>query len=255
MGWTKVALPILVLIFWEIVPDAGIVSQRILPPLHNVLIGFYELLVKGIPPGHLLSKHIAYSLLRVGLGFAIAFGVALPLGIFMGLSGRIRNFFLPLVEAIRPIPPLAWIPISILWFGIGIKSAAFIIFLGAFFPIISNTLMGVMHVQRAFVEAAMLLGAKRLDLVVKVYLPSAAPAIFTGAKVGLGVAWMTLVAAEFTGIKEGYGLGFMIMTARDIQRPDQIMAGMLVIGVMGFLLNRGISILEAFLVPWAKQRL
>jgi ABC-type nitrate/sulfonate/bicarbonate transport system permease component len=156
----------------------------------------------------------------------------------------------PLFEVVRPIPPLAWIPIAILWFGIGIKSAAFIIFLGAFFPILLNTISGVQSIHPILVEAARTLHAKEKDIFLKVLLPGAVPSIFVGMRIGIGIGWMTLVAAEFTGVKEGYGLGYMIMSARDIQRPDEILAGMLVIGIMGLLIDMGLRATESRALGW-----
>jgi ABC-type nitrate/sulfonate/bicarbonate transport system permease component len=154
------------------------------------------------------------------------------------------------VELARPVPPLAWIPISILWFGIGLSSAAFIIFLGAFFPILLNTIAGVTSVSPTLVEAARTLGAGRRQVLCKVLLPGAAPSMFLGLRIGVGIGWMTLLAAEFAGVKSGYGLGHLIMTARDIQRPDLIMAGMAVIGVLGLSIDAGLRRLERRALPW-----
>jgi ABC-type nitrate/sulfonate/bicarbonate transport system permease component len=151
---------------------------------------------------------------------------------------------------VRPIPPLAWIPIAILWFGIGMKSAAFIIFLGAVFPIILNTVAGVLSINPLLVEAAKTLNAGEKDIFFKVLLPGSAPSIFLGMRIGVGIGWMTLVAAEFTGVREGYGLGYMIMTARDIQRPDEILAGMLVIGITGLLINLLLRGCEGKIIRW-----
>jgi ABC-type nitrate/sulfonate/bicarbonate transport system permease component len=191
-----------------------------------------------------------YSLYRVALGYAIAALLAIPLGLLVGWSPVLLRTTRPLFEVVRPIPPLAWIPIAILWFGIGIKSAAFIIFLGAFFPILLNTISGVLSVQPILLEAARTLHAKEKDIFLKVLLPGAVPSIFVGMRIGIGIGWMTLVAAEFTGVKEGYGLGYMIMTARDIQRPDEILAGMLVIGVIGLLIDIGLRTAESKTIKW-----
>ncbi|MDZ7695529.1 MAG: ABC transporter permease [Deltaproteobacteria bacterium] len=147
-------------------------------------------------------------------------------------------------------PPLAWIPIAILWFGIGMKSAAFIIFLGAFFPILLNTISGVLSINPLFFEVAQTLNADKKDIFFKVLIPGAIPSIFVGMRIGVGIGWMTLVAAEFTGVKTGYGLGYMIMTARDIQRPDEIIAGMLVIGLIGILINAMLKGVESRMVRW-----
>jgi NitT/TauT family transport system permease protein len=191
-----------------------------------------------------------YSLYRVALGYVVASVLAIPLGLLMGWSARLLRLIRPLVEVVRPIPPLAWIPIAILWFGIGIKSAAFIIFLGAFFPILLNTIAGVLSINPILVEAARTLHAKEKDIFYKVLLPGSVPSIFVGMRIGVGIGWMTLVAAEFTGVKEGYGLGYMIMTARDIQRPDEILAGMLVIGLIGLLVDIGLRTIESRTIRW-----
>jgi ABC-type nitrate/sulfonate/bicarbonate transport system permease component len=176
--------------------------------------------------------------------------VAVPLGILMGWSRRVRDWIEPLVEILRPIPPLAWIPIAILWFGIGIRSAAFIIFLGAFFPVLLNTVSGVRSIDPLLIEAAQMLNAGRRFIFLKVLLPGSVPSILTGMRIGIGIGWMSLVAAEFTGVRQGYGLGYMIMTARDIQRPDEILAGMLVIGLIGLGIDGGLRLAERRLVRW-----
>ncbi|HWR58225.1 MAG TPA: ABC transporter permease, partial [Thermodesulfovibrionales bacterium] len=154
------------------------------------------------------------------------------------------------VEMVRPIPPLAWVPISILWFGIGDASASFIIFLGAFFPILLNTITGSSSVNKRLIEAAVLLGAGKSALFMKILVPGAMPSIVTGLRISLGIGWMTLVAAEFTGVKSGYGLGYMIMTARDIQRPDLIISGMAVIGLIGYAMDFVVRKIESVILKW-----
>jgi ABC-type nitrate/sulfonate/bicarbonate transport system permease component len=231
-------LPVLLLLcFWQAICFLGTVPNYVLPSPIQIMEGLRTLLVTGMPPGHLLQNHILYSLYRVGWGFSIACVLGVPLGLLMGWFPRFHRVFSPIVELVRPIPPLAWIPIAIVWLGIGIRSAAFIIFLGAFFPILLNTASGVLSVSPILIDAAKTLNASQRDIFIKVLIPGSLPSIFVGMRVGMGVAWMTFVAAEFSGVKEGYGLGFMIMTARDIQKPDQILAGMLVIGMIGFIID------------------
>lgn len=244
-------IPLLsLLLLWQILAMLGIIPSYKLPAPSEVLLGLKELISFGMPPGRTLPSHILYSLYRVALGFALAAGIAVPLGIAVGWSFRLRQVMNPIIELIRPIPPLAWIPISILWFGIGIKSAAFIIFLGCFFPILLNTISGALSINPVLIEAARTLNAKDKHIFFKVLVPGSIPSIFTGLRIGMGIGWMTLVAAEFTGVKHGYGLGYMIMTARDIQRVDQVLAGMLVIGLIGFFLDWLLRSLERSLVKW-----
>lgn len=243
-------LPLLLILIWQGLSSIQIIPSYKLPSPMEIILGFKDLLVVGVPPGNLLHNHMLHSLYRVALGYAIAALLAIPLGLLMGWSAGLLKIVRPLFELVRPIPPLAWIPIAILWFGIGIKSAAFIIFLGAFFPILLNTISGVLSIQPILVEAARTLHAKEKDIFLKVLLPGAVPSIFVGMRIGIGIGWMTLVAAEFTGVREGYGLGYMIMTARDIQRPDEILAGMLVIGVIGLLIDVGLRATESRTIKW-----
>ena len=243
-------LPLLLILIWQGLSSLQVIPSYKLPSPVEIVLGFKDLLVVGVPPGHLLHNHMLYSLYRVALGYAISALLAIPLGLLMGWSPGLLRMIRPLFELVRPIPPLAWIPIAILWFGIGIKSAAFIIFLGAFFPILLNTISGVLSIHPILIEAARTLHAKEKDIFLKVLLPGAVPSIFVGMRIGIGIGWMTLVAAEFTGVKEGYGLGYMIMTARDIQRPDEILAGMLVIGVIGLLIDIGLRAIESRMIRW-----
>jgi len=242
--------PLVVIAVWQIVTTVGGIPSYKLPSPLQVLVGLKDLVVVGLPPGHLLHTHALYSLERVFLGYSVAVLIGIPLGIAVGRSRRVRFLVGPFIELLRPIPPLAWIPIAILWFGIGLKSAAFIIFLGAFFPILLNTCAGVRAVDPLLIEAMRTLNGNTRDIVFKVLIPGSIPSIITGMRIGLGLGWMTLVAAEFSGVKQGYGLGYMIMTARDIQRPDQILAGMFFIGVTGFLIDGSLRLLEKSLVRW-----
>ena len=244
-------LPVLcVVVIWQVLSSSGIIPGNRLPSPVNIILGFTELLTQGLPPGYTLTGHCIASLKRVLSGVAIAIVTALPLGIAMGYWTRARNYLTPFVEMIRPIPPLAWVPIAILWFGIGDRSSSFIIFLGAFFPVLLNTIGGVLSINRRLIESSIILGAKKGALFLKVLLPGAMPSIITGVRIALGIGWMTLVAAEFTGVKSGYGLGYMIMTARDIQRPDQIIAGMAVIGMIGYAMDFGIRKMEHKILRW-----
>jgi NitT/TauT family transport system permease protein len=246
----RFVLPFLVLILWQIFSSLGFLPYYKIPSPIEIIIGIKTLVIDGLPPGYLLHRHALESLFRVFAGFLSACFLAIPIGILMGWSQKLRILLTPFVEVIRPIPPLAWIPLAIIWFGIGIKSAAFIIFLGAFFPILLNTISGVLTVDIRLVEATKVLGAKERHVLIKVLAPGSLPSIWTGLRIGLGIAWMTLVAAEFTGVKSGYGLGYLIMIARDVQRPDKIVGGMIVIGLIGYLLDSILRRIESRLLEW-----
>jgi ABC-type nitrate/sulfonate/bicarbonate transport system permease component len=250
MKLDRYLLPLVLLFVWQGLSYSEVISPHLLPSPVKILLGLKDLMVIGMPPGNLLPYHALYSLYRVAMGFAFAALLGIPLGLLMGGSPRLRRIVNPVIELLRPIPPLAWIPIAILWFGIGMKSAAFIIFLGAFFPILLNTVSGVVSINPIYFEAARTLNAKPKHIFFKVLLPGAVPSIFVGTRIGVGIGWMTLVAAEFTGVKSGYGLGYMIMTARDIQRPDEILAGMLIIGLIGVLINSALRVCESRIVRW-----
>ncbi|MFC1591125.1 ABC transporter permease [Thermodesulfobacteriota bacterium] len=246
----KIVVPLITLAVWQVLCSAGILPAAKIPSPAAIVLAGTELIAAGLPPGNTMLLHCAYSLLRVVSGFALAAAAGIPLGIAMGRYRMLRTAITPIVETIRPIPPLAWIPLAILWFGIGLSSATFIIFLGCLFPILLSTVSGVLSVEPVLVDAAKTLGARDRDIFLKVLLPGAFPSICTGLRIGLGIGWMTLVAAEFTGVKSGYGLGYMIMTARDIQRPDMVIAGMAAIGIVGLALDGCLRIAESRLLSW-----
>ena len=246
----KILAPLLILALWQACSSVGLLPMGKAPSPVQIITGLQDLTVAGLPQGSTLLFHCLYSLQRVAIGFGLALCAAIPLGIVFGWSRTLREMLNPVIEMLRPIPPLAWIPLAILWFGIGLRSAAFIIFLGCFFPILLSTMSGVLSVDPVLINAARTLGATRRQIFFHVLLPGATPSIYTGLRIGLGIGWMTLVAAEFTGVKSGYGLGYMIMTARDIQRSDLVIAGMAVIGCTGFILDGLLRIFESRALRW-----
>lgn len=202
-----------------------------------------------------LFRHLFYSLIKVLFGYCVALGVGIPLGILMGWRENLGRFFYPIVEIVRPIPPIAWIPIAILWFSAtrpaffpGIYYAGFIIFVGAFFPILLNTTAGVRGVRRLYVEAAQTLGASEAQVLLKVIIPGALPSIVTGMRIGMGVGWMCLVAAEIVNAQ--YGLGFITVLGMRLYDLGLIVSGMIMIGVMGLAIDRGFRVLEHRFLPW-----
>lgn len=200
-----------------------------------------------IASGELLF-HLLASLKREASAFLIA-ATAIPLGIAMGWWRLVYNQVNPIMEILRPIPPLAWIPLSILWFGIGDEQNEFIIFLGMFFPILVNTIVAVKNIDPNMVRAARSLGAPEHKVLARIVLMGALPQIITGVRIGLGVGWMALVAAELVGANSG--LGFLINDARSMLRTDTITVGMLAIGVVGFLIDTAIRTLSRRLLPWS----
>lgn len=195
-----------------------------------------------------LGYHLLTSLRREAIAFAFALS-AIPVGLAMGWFRLARAQLDPLVEILRPIPPLAWIPLSILWFGVGDQQNEFIIFLGMFFPILLNTIEGVRTVDRNLIRAARSLGAPETSVLWRIVLRAAVPQIVTGIRVGLGFGWMALVAAELVGADSG--LGFLINDARSVLRTDIITVGMLTIGLTGLLIDAAIRFGMRRLLPWS----
>lgn len=223
-------LPVLFLVAWEIAALA-IDNPFILPTLEAVAGVLASPFTSILGTGSLV-ENAAVSLQRVMLGFIAGALVAIPLGIAMGRWQRFAELVDPLIQIFRPIPPLAWVPLALAWFRIGLASMVFIIALGAFFPVLLNTLDGVRSVKRTWVEAAMTLGATERQLLARVILPGALPTIWTGLRVGFGIAWMCLVAAEMMPGTNA-GLGYLILYAYNFSQVQVIIAGMIVIGIIG----------------------
>lgn len=219
-------------------------TRALLPPPTAIFTAAWELIVTGD-----LFRHMRDSLKRELVAFVWA-SAAIPLGIAMGWWKLVEEQVDTVIEMLRPIPPLAWIPLSILWFGIGDTQNQFIIFLGIFFPILINTITGVKNIEPSLIRAARCLGASEARVLWRVVLPAALPNIVTGIRVGLGVGWMALVAAELVGASSG--LGFLINDARTILRTDYIIVGMATIGIVGLLLDRVIRVLMRRMLPWSR---
>ncbi len=230
---TKVLAPLglvafVVALWWVAVTTS---KSLIFPTPGQVVLGFVELTQQG-----LLLKHVLASLLRVALGYLLAAALAIPLGILLGWFSGAYITVNPLIQLLRPISPIAWIPIAILWFGMGDSSPIFLIFLSSFFPMVVETTAGVHTIERQYLRAAQNFGACRLKLWSVVIFLAALPQIIIGMRVGLGVAWLVVVAAEMIAINSG--LGFLIIDSRNAgNRYDLVVAGMAIIGVIGLLLD------------------
>jgi len=188
------------------------------------------------------------SLYRVVTGFLIGAGLALPLGLAMGANRVVYAWFNPLVQLLRPIPPIAYIPLSILWFGLGNPPAVFLIALGAFFPVLMNTIAGVQQVDSIYLRAARNLGAGRWTMFVRVILPAAVPYILSGVRIGIGTAFIVVIVSEMIAVNNG--LGFRILEAREYFWSAKIMAGMITIGLLGLAIDVGMNRLNNYLLRW-----
>jgi len=222
----RLILPLCIILVWEAVCRTGLVSSYAMPSPGTVM----RTAIEGIRDGS-LWQHILTSFFRVHEGFMLAAVFGLVLGIAMGLSIKAEKFFEITVQILKPIPPIAWIPIAILWFGIGEQSKLFIIFLGAFFPILLNTISGIHNLNPRYLELAEVYEVDRRRLISRIILPGALPEILTGIRVGLGNAWVCVVAAEM--IAASRGIGYMLSNGRSMSRPDVVILGMLLIGIIG----------------------
>lgn len=263
-------LPVLFIMMWQIssikidnsliLPKVDIVAKLLLNPTNNLL-----------SIGSLISNTLI-SVLRVAIGFIIAAFVAIPIGMIVGYSKKLDEFLIPFLNLFRPIAPLAWVPLVLAWFGIsslasilGIQagrayiifnniklSMLFIIFIGAFFPILTNTVYGTKSVKTTLIDSALTMGAKRKDIFLKVILPASLPSIVTGLRVGLGVAWMCLVSAEMLPGSLA-GVGYLITHAYTVARTDVVIAGMIAISIVGGLLDFSFQKIEEKFFKWQRM--
>lgn len=236
------------LVLWEmaaqwVIPWANPRAAILMPAPSAIFLAAWQLAVSGQ-----LWQHALASTQRVLLAWGAVCVIAIPLGIAMGWWSRFNRYVNPIIELLRPIPPLAWIPISILWFGIGLKQNIFIIMIGCFFPVLLNTIHGVRGTDPVLLRAARNFCASEWTILRRVVLHAALPNIFTGARIGLGVAWMVLVAAELVAATSG--LGFMIEDARNFLKTDVIFVGMIAIGCMGILMEWGLRLLQRRMLVW-----
>ncbi|WNG16584.1 taurine ABC transporter permease TauC [Cystobacter fuscus] len=238
------------LLLWWAVTTAGLIEPLFLPGPQAVAQKGWELLTRGYMDAS-LWQHLGASLGRIGVALLAAVLTAIPLGIAMGRSRVARGIFDPLIEFYRPIPPLAYLPLIVIWCGIGELSKVLLIFLAIFAPIAISTATGVRNVDPARLRAAQSLGATQAQLIRHVILPSALPDILTSVRIGLGVGWSTLVASEL--IAATSGLGFMVQSAAQFLVTDVVILGILVIALIAFALELGLRALQRRLVPWHGQ--
>ncbi len=234
--WRPFAFIALLLLLWEI----GIRHQasHLLPGPWGVVGGIVDLVRHG-----LLLKYVVASLFRVTWGFALAVVTAIPLGLAAGWFRRAEMAMNPILQILRPISPLAWIPIAILWFGVGDLAAIFLIFVGCFFPLMLTAIDAVQSIPAVYVNAGRNFGLNSAALVYRVLYPAVVPKLIVGLRITLGIAWLVVVAAEMIAVSSG--LGFLIVDARNAgNRYDLVVAGMLIIGIIGLLLDLGMKSLE-----------
>jgi sulfonate transport system permease protein len=238
-----VVLPLCLVFLWQFLSVQGLLRPTLLPSPLTIAQTAWDLLKSGE-----LEKHLAISLWRVLQGFTLGASLGLLLGLALGLSENLRQLCRILTEFLRPIPTIAWVPILILWMGIDEGSKITVIAIGSFWPVFLNMLQGVRQTDPHYLEVAKVLEKNRWVLVSQVMLPSALPFLFTGLRVGMGIAWASVVGAEL--IAASSGIGYMILYAREVSQPDVVLVGIAAIGLTGLLIDRLLQKLETVLLKW-----
>jgi sulfonate transport system permease protein len=228
---------------WQALAAGGVLPPAIMPSPADIAATLWALVRSGE-----MWTHVLASGLRVVEGFALAAALGLSLGVAIGLSPTVERMAALPIQLIKPVPPIAWIPLAILWFGIGEGAKVYIIFIGALFPILINTIDGIRQTDGRYVELARILEVPRRRFIRQVILPGALPQIMTGLRIGLTVSWMCVVAAEL--IAASRGLGFLIMDARQLSQSDVVLAGMIAMGVLGKATDDLLRLAERRLITW-----
>jgi NitT/TauT family transport system permease protein len=243
IGLTSIAA---FLLLWE--AATLVINSPFLPGPYSVLVASIQISTAGDVDGYTLGFHSAVSLYRVLLGFVAGAAMAIPLGLFMGIKLTVKDIATPIIEPLRFIPPMAWIPLSIVLLT-GLSRYVFLIWVGVFFPVLLNTIAGVRRTSITLVNVAKTFGADNNAILRHIIFPSALPEIMTGLRVGLGIGWMCIVAAEMIG-GDPVGLGRLILKYANYLQIDVVIVGMVTIGLIGLAMNYAILLLEKRMFRW-----
>ncbi len=246
-GHISLLTAVVLIALWFLVTGMGWVKPLFLPSPFAVYNKFIIAMTDGVANSTLI-QHTLASLGRVFGAFALACLTAIPLGILMGVNRVVRGLLDPIIEFYRPLPPLAYLPLVIIWLGIGEFPKVFLIFLAIFAPMAIAARAGVRSVSTEQIHAAYAMGATRTQVITQVIMKAALPEIFTGMRIGIGVGWTTLVAAEMVAADRG--LGFMVLNAAQFLASDTVIMGIIVIGVFAFAFDLLVRYLEKFAIPW-----
>jgi len=248
----RMALPLAILVAWEAVTAGGWVSSASLPSPTSVVIAWWEWI---FGPRHALAwysgtwgAYVLMSLERVAIGFAIASAAGVSLGVLIGWYSAMEDLFDGLINFLRAVPMTAWVPFAVFLFGIHESAAIFLIAFGSFFPIVVNVAAGARQTPRTLIRAARMLGTPPRKLLLRVVLPASLPAIFTGLRVGLGLAWVLVIVAEMLAVQGG--LGYALWSAYQFSRLDLILAAIVSVGALGLVSDRLISLLARRFLRW-----
>jgi taurine transport system permease protein len=240
--------PIIFLLMWQSLRWLGIIDPFIIPGPLDLVDTFVTKLTSTRPDGSTLIQHTWSSVKTSTTGFILAVLVGVPLGLFMGWKRTLDRALRPTFDIFRQIPSPAWIPFSILWFGIGVFQRGFIVWQSSFVPIVINSYYGIKDTERVYIEAAKVFGFSEWEIFRKIYLPASLPQVFTGIVTGYGISWFVLTAAEFLASTEG--LGYMIWSASRLGRSDLIVLGMVLIGLIGSGLTTIIARVESYFIKY-----
>ena len=244
--------PILLVLIWD--RTVALSGTRLIPSPYQVAVMMYDFAFGGVYDdafsGTILT-HIWKSMQRVYGGFFLATVTGIPLGMMIGRIRILRQLLDPTISLLRPIPVTAWLPLSMIFFGLGPNAAIFLVFLGAFYPILLNTMFGVRSIDPRLFEAAAMLGCSDAGMFRQIVLPASLPAVFSGLRIANGFAWILIVVGEMTGVPTG--LGSVVMDGRTLSRTDLVITGMIVIGTCGFVTDRIIVAISNRLLSWSPQ--
>jgi len=236
-------------IAWQLLAASGYFGKALPSPI-DVVRQFVQMIQEPISGVSLLG-HVWASMFRVLSAFFIAVFIGIPLGLFMGWNKKVEAIVKPIFEIFRPIPPIAWIPLAILWFGIEETPKIFICFIGAFVPVVMNAYTGIRLTDPLLIDAARMLGGTRQQQFREVAMPAALPAVFAGLQNGLSLGWMCVLAAELVGAQEG--VGYLIIVGMNMSNPSIIISGMLIIGAIGAAIAAGLRFVERRILPWKRE--
>lgn len=236
-----VLIPLLIL--WETLPRLGVVPRTLVPPPSTVAVTFWELVVR-----HRLGEHLLASATRFGIGFLAAVLTAFPIGVLMGWNLFVRRHCLPLFQILAPIPPPAWVPITIIVLGVGLPMQVFLIFLGVFYPVLFNTYQGVKDTDPRYLASARVFGASEFTLITRVYVWHALGSVIMGVKIGIALGLIMLVIAEMHGGRTG--IGYLLLEGKEFFQIDRMVVCMLVLGAAGWFLIEVMKYVEQKLAVW-----
>lgn len=247
-------VPVVLILGWELFSRSGILPRALLPAPSQVLIAWADWVFATDGNTQNYSGHwlidVASSAYRVFSGFALAAILGIIVGMAIGWSRTVENLFEPALQILRPIPPVSWIPLAIIWFGIADKPAIFLVFMGSFFPVLLSTIHGVKNCDRNLLRAGAMMGGSPKRLLIHIVFPAALPSIFSGLRIAIGSAWMLTVTAEMVAVKSG--VGYVLWDSYYFLRYDIVIASMISIGLLGFLSDFIIKRVGAHYLRWQR---